>query len=178
MSPTGAAKSGRRPLAALYPVGEADLMTDMKQSLTDEPAGVLQPVRALMSEKVAFVDSDAPLRVVVETMADKGLGALIVLGPDGPSRIISERDVIRALAGGAGLDQTLAIDAASTDLVAADPDDLIIEAARLMSEHAVRHVPVMSKTGVIGMVSARDVLRTVTTTPRTRTGDTEAGTYR
>jgi CBS domain-containing protein len=148
-------------------------MADTKQSLMDN-AGILQPVRALMSETVAFVDSDTPLRVVVETMADKGLGALIVLGPDGPSRIISERDVILALAGGAGLEHTLAIDVASTDLVAASPDDQIIEAARLMSEHSVRHVPVMSKAGVVGMISARDVLMAIPTGTRTRTRDAKA----
>ena len=124
-----------------------------------------------MTKAVVFVDSDTTLRVVVETMADRGLGALIVLGPDGPSRIVSERDVVRALARGASLEETLAIDVASTDLIAADPDDLVIEAARLMGEHAVRHVPIMSESGVVGVVSARDVLRVLSS----QVGPTQGG---
>jgi CBS domain-containing protein len=112
-----------------------------------------------MSTAVAFIDSDAPLRTVVETMAGESLGALIVLGPEGPSRIISERDVIQALAGDSDLDETLAIDVATTGIVGADGDDTVIEAARLMAQHSIRHVPVMSTVGVVGMVSARDVLR-------------------
>ena len=137
----------------------SEAMRDLNEQFPDkEPSDVLQPVRSLMSTAVAFVDGDASLRVVVETMAEESLGALIVLGPDGPSRIISERDVVQALAGDADLDGTLAIDVATTGIVGADPDDTVIEAARLMAEHAIRHVPVMSTAGVVGMVSARDVL--------------------
>ena len=151
-------------------------MTDTtKQPSVDGRHDVLEPVLALMTRTVAFVDSDTPLRVVVDTMAEKGLGALIVLGPDGPSRIVSERDVVRALADGGRLDETLAIDVASTDLVAASPDDLVIEAARLMGEHAVRHIPVMAGTGVVGMVSARDVLRVLSSQVGSPGGDSEAG---
>jgi CBS domain-containing protein len=134
-------------------------MTDTTKQPSADVHDVLEPVRALMMETVAFVDSDTSLRMVVETMADKGLGALIVLGSDGPSQIVSERDVVRALARGARLEETLAIDVASTDLVVAGPDDQIIEAARLMGEHGIWHVPVMSESGVVGVVSARDVLR-------------------
>ena len=135
-------------------------MKDLNEQFPDkEPSDVLRSVRSLMSTAVAFVDSDAPLRVVVETMAAESLGALVVLGPQGPSRIISERDVVEALAGDADLDGTLAIDVATTGIVSADPDDTVMDAARLMAEHTIRHVPVMSTAGVVGMVSARDVLR-------------------
>jgi CBS domain-containing protein len=136
-------------------------MSDLNEQFPDkEQSDVLQSVRSLMSTAVAFIDSDAPLRAVVETMAGESLGALIVLGPEGPSRIISERDIVEALASGdADLDDTLAIDVATTGVVGADPDDTVIEAARLMAQHSVRHVPVMSAVGVVGMVSARDVLR-------------------
>ena len=138
----------------------SEAMRDLNDQFPDkEDSDILQSVRSLMSTAVAFVDSDASLRVVVETMVEESLGALIVLGPEGPSRIISERDVVRALAGDADLDGTLAIDVATTGIVSADPDDTVIEAARLMAEHTIRHVPVMSTGGVIGMVSARDVLR-------------------
>jgi CBS domain-containing protein len=114
----------------------------------------------LMTRPVAAIEGGAPLRTAVELMADDTLGALVVVGPDGPTRIITERDVLLALAEDDDPDMLLVDDVATCDLVSADRDSTVIDAARLMVGYGIRHVPVASDDGrIIGMVSARDVLR-------------------
>jgi CBS domain-containing protein len=128
--------------------------------LAESANDLFSQLDTMMTRPVAAIDWSAPLRMAVELMADDTLGALVVVGPDGPTRIITERDVLSALAEEVDPDSLLVDDVATGDLVSADRDSTVIDAARLMVGYGIRHVPVVSDDGrVIGMVSARDVLR-------------------
>jgi CBS domain-containing protein len=72
--------------------------------------------------------------------------------------VISERDVIRAVAAGKDLDSITAADVDARDVVTCTPDTTVRTAAVLMMEHYVRHLLVEDRNGPVGMVSARDLL--------------------
>jgi signal-transduction protein with cAMP-binding, CBS, and nucleotidyltransferase domain len=119
---------------------------------------LLCPVRHLMRGAPPFVDPEVTLRVAAQTMAGQKTGAVIVLGPDGPTSIVTERDIVRALADHADPDTVWAADAASGDLAAIDPGTTVAEAVELMAKIQIRHVPVKSNGEVMGMVVAEDIL--------------------
>jgi signal-transduction protein with cAMP-binding, CBS, and nucleotidyltransferase domain len=119
---------------------------------------LLCSVRHLMRGVPPFVDPEDTLRVAAQAMAGRKTGAVILLGPDGPTRIVTERDIVRALADQADPDTVWAADVASNDLAAIDPDTTIAEAVELMARTHIRHVPVKSNGEVTGMVVAEDIL--------------------
>jgi CBS domain-containing protein len=91
-------------------------------------------------------------------MAVQKAGAVILLGPDGPTSIVTERDIVRALADEADPDTVWAADVASSDPAAIDPDTTVAAAAELMAKRQIRHVPVKSNGEVTGTVVAEDIL--------------------
>jgi CBS domain-containing protein len=111
-----------------------------------------------MRDAPPFVDPENTLRVAAQAMARQKTSAVIVLGPGGPTSVVTERDIVRALAEQADPDTVWAADVASSDLAAIDPDTTVAEAVELMAKIQIRHVPVRSNGEVVGMVVAEDIL--------------------
>ncbi len=122
---------------------------------------LLGPVRPIMAAPVVSTDEDVSLRSVAEVMTTEGVGAVVMIGADRSAHLISERDVVAALADGVDPDEAWAVDQASEGVVGIDPEDTIIGAAREMVEEGFRHLPVMVGQDIVGMISARDILRVV-----------------
>lgn len=120
---------------------------------------LLVPAGQVMSRPPVFVPPEVTLRSLAEAMAVEGVGALLVMGPDLPPRLVTERDVVHALARGADVDAVATGEIASERLVTVGPDDTLLEVAQLMAAHHVRHVVVESGSGVVGVISARDLLQ-------------------
>jgi len=100
------------------------------------------------------------IRAVSEAMARHSIGAVLVGTPNRPLGIVSERDVVTALARGADPDATRAGEIMSYDLVALRPSDAVYDAAIDMLDLGIRHVAVLDEYGTaVGMVSVRDLLR-------------------
>lgn len=115
------------------------------------------PVRLLMSQPVVVADQEATLREVAMLLRDESVGAVVIPGRTGAAGIVSERDVVRALADGADPDTTWAVDVMSEKPVFLAPDDSVAEARRLMLDGGIRHLPVLDGDDVVGVVSLRDV---------------------
>ena len=98
------------------------------------------------------------MRELARRMAGEGVGALVVTEGDQVHGIVSERDVVAAVAAGKDLDSTTAADIDSRRLVTCTPGTSLQEAAVLMMEHYVRHLLVNDHIGPVGVVSARDLL--------------------
>ena len=111
-----------------------------------------------VSDTLIRVGHDATVRELARRMAGEGVGALVVTEGDQVHGIVSERDVVAAIAAGKDLDSTTAADIDSRRLVTCTPDTSVREAAVLMMEHYVRHLLVNDHTGPVGIVSARDLL--------------------
>ena len=116
------------------------------------------PVRPLVAEDVARVGADADLLAVARALAEAEVGALIVGDGDVVKGVVSERDLVRAMAAGREPAATRAIDVAQTNLVWCDAGASVGEVAEEMMEQYVRHVLVEEDSELVGIVSARDLL--------------------
>jgi CBS domain-containing protein len=115
-------------------------------------------VRLFVSDDLICIRPDATLHQVAQSLASEGVGALVVRDVDRVVGIISERDVVRAVASGKDLDLITAAELGTRAVVTCTPDTTVGAAASLMMEHYVRHLLVEDSDGPIGMVSARDLL--------------------
>ena len=120
--------------------------------------GPSSQVRLFVSESLIRVGRDATVRQMAHRMAAESVGALVVLEEDHVHGVVSERDVVLAIATSKDVDTTTAGDLDSRHLVTCTPDTSVHDAAHLMVEHYVRHLVVKDGTGPIGMISARDLL--------------------
>ena len=125
----------------------------------DEPSyqGPSSQVRLFVSENLIRVGRDATVRQMAHRMAAESVGALVVVEVGHVHGVVSERDVVLALAAGKDLDTTTAGDLDSRHLVMCTPDTSVHDAAQIMVEHYVRHLVVQDETGPVGMISARDL---------------------
>jgi len=122
-------------------------------------------VRTLVNRPAVVVDPDSTLRQVAETLAGDYIGVVVVrnVPPRGPrgdeaEGVISERDIVRALAEGADPDEERAENVMTLELATASPADTIMSVAESMLDNEIRHVPVTEDGAVVGVVSERDVL--------------------
>ncbi len=114
----------------------------------------------LIGAPLAGVAPDANLQEVADAMVAAGVGALIVTNSnrDGAAGIVSERDIVRALARRRDPATTLAGDIANTTLVWCDAEATVTDVAERMVECYIRHVLVERDGRLVGIVSARDLL--------------------
>jgi CBS domain-containing protein len=115
-------------------------------------------VSALMGDKVIFVAPDATLLEVVDALAANDIGVLAVGDGSRPVGVVSERDVVHALADRRALEETKAVDIAKDSLVWCDANSPIRNVALEMMDRYVRHVLAESDGRLVGIVSARDLL--------------------
>ena len=110
---------------------------------------------------VVTIGQDETVAAAVAEMARSNVGALVVSG-DGRvvEGIISERDVARALdsLGGALLDEPVRT-IMTSEVRAVSPDDDVVALAVMMTEHRMRHVPVVKDGALAGIVSIGDVVK-------------------
>lgn len=117
-------------------------------------------VRGAMSSQVLTVGPKHTLRQVATQMTERNIGSAVVMDPDAPAPgIITERDILRAVAAGEDPGATLVdqhhVDAATI----ASPDSSIADAAAAMLRGGFRHLIVVEEGQVIGVLSMRDVVR-------------------
>jgi CBS domain-containing protein len=134
--------------------------SDAATTVTDETRypDPSAPVRLYSSDDLIRIGPDATLHQIAQRLSAEGVGALVVIDGGRVLGVISERDVIRAVAAGKDLDSTTAADLDARDVVTCTPDTTVQAAAALMMEHYVRHLLVQDRNGPVGMVSARDLL--------------------
>ena len=116
-------------------------------------------VQRLITRPVVYVHPNDTLRHAALTFAEESIGAALVRGPHGAIGLVSERDIVQALADDADPDRTTVSDVMSQDLVTVAPTDDLIDAVHRMLDAEVRHLPVMEDGIAAGMISARDAMR-------------------
>ncbi|MGH2716622.1 MAG: CBS domain-containing protein [Thermoleophilaceae bacterium] len=97
---------------------------------------------------------------VAKRMVARDVGAVIVLEGEELVGILTERDVLRAVATGIR-DDTLVTDWMTRDPETMEPDEPIRQAAVLMIHGGFRHLPIVEGEQVVGMLSIRDLMRVV-----------------
>jgi CBS domain-containing protein len=124
-------------------------------------ATVTGPVRIAMAVPAVSTDPATTLRRAARELDDEDIGAVVVVGPGGLAGLLSERDIVRALARGADPDVTSVDSVMTKDPLLVDADTPIEAVADLMGNTGVRHLPVVAGHDVVGMISIRDVLDVV-----------------
>lgn len=123
-------------------------------------------VRSLPWEQPISVPPATPVRQVARLMRRFDIGAVIVRADDDhDAGVVTERDLAHLLADGRDPDGTTAAEVASPGLVCVDVGEPVSAAVAAMVSHRVRHVGVSDGDEVVGVVSARDVLRLVSGDP-------------
>lgn len=109
---------------------------------------------------VVTVTSDATIGQLVQVLADHRIGAVVVVDDGAITGIISERDVVRALPGGTEglLDRPVSGLMTSTVRTCAPTDEVQALAAQ-MTEHRMRHLPVVDGDELVGIVSIGDIVK-------------------
>ena len=117
-------------------------------------------VRDVMTPAVLTVGPTHTIRQVAQAMASRHVGAAVVLDPDanGPG-ILTERDVLEAVAGGQDLDSELAADHLTPEAVVGLPDWDLDKAAATMVSGKFRHLVICDGSDVVGVLSVRDIVR-------------------
>lgn len=121
----------------------------------------ISDILRVKGRRVVTVMPDTDVRHLLTVLAEHGIGAVVV-SHDGTSvdGIASERDVVRALAerGVTVLSETITA-IATPDVLTVTPETPLEEVMRLMTEHRVRHVPVLVDGVLRGIVSIGDVVK-------------------
>jgi signal-transduction protein with cAMP-binding, CBS, and nucleotidyltransferase domain len=114
-------------------------------------------IRTLSHRPAVQIHKEDSLRSVAETLTEESIGAAVVKGTHPPG-IVSERDLVAALAERLNPARCTAGDIMTSDVAWAAPDETVLEVGLRMLENEIRHLPLVEDDVVVGMVSARDLL--------------------
>ena len=107
------------------------------------------------------ITPDASVLEAIKLMAEKEVGALLVMTGKKPVGIVSERDYARKVILKGRSQETPIQDIMTTHVVYVSPDQSIEECMALMTEKRIRHLPVMDGGRLRGMLSIGDLVKTV-----------------
>ena len=111
---------------------------------------------------VVSVSPDASVLDAIITMAEKGIGSLLVMEDDRLRGIITERDYARkVIVKGRSSKTTLVSEIMSTTVLSTSSAQSVNECMEVMTEKRIRHLPVLEDNRVIGLISIGDLVRAI-----------------
>ena len=123
------------------------------------------PVARLLSHKdTALVSTtpDATVYQAIEAMVARNVGSIVVMEGDRLAGIFTERDYLRRIAlEGRTSRETRVADVMTADLVTVEPTTPVDACLATMTDHKIRHLPVMDGDRLVGVVSIGDCVREV-----------------
>lgn len=117
-----------------------------------------QKVREVMTSAPIALQSNAPIQEAARQMRDQGIGGVPVVDGDRIRGIVTDRDiVVRTLAEGRDPTTMSVGEICSSDLVFVGPEDDADQAVELMRMRAVRRIPVVEGSSLVGLISIGDM---------------------
>ena len=120
---------------------------------------VVRTVADVMTRELVGIDGDVTLTEAAKVMTARRVGAALVFDGERLAGILTERDVLRAVADGRL--EARAGDAMTPHPETVEPHEPTSQAATLMIHGGFRHLPVVEDDAVVGIVSIRDLMRVV-----------------
>jgi len=114
-------------------------------------------VSEIMTEAAVTDRADDTMAEAARKMWEQQTGSLLVMDSDELLGIITERDVLKAVATGRPLEGTRVSDAMTKDVVTVPPAMTLREAAAVMADKWIRHLPVVEQGRVVGILSQQDL---------------------
>ena len=125
----------------------------------------MRKVRHLLEAKapeVFAIGPDAPVIDAIRLMAEKGIGAVVVMQAGRLAGILSERDYARKIVlQGRSSRDTPVRDIMTANVVTVRLDDSVDHCMQLVTDKRIRHLPVLERDAVLGVVSIGDLVRAV-----------------
>ncbi|MGH2757173.1 MAG: CBS domain-containing protein [Actinomycetota bacterium] len=115
-------------------------------------------LRDIAVRHLLTVDPTSTLRRAAEVMNDRGVGCAVAVADEKVAGIITERDILHAVASKHDVDKTTVADAMTKDVVSGAPGWDLVKAVRTMTEGGFRHLLVMELDDPVGIVSLRDLM--------------------
>jgi CBS domain-containing protein len=112
----------------------------------------------VMRTRVVTVSIDDSVRLAVLRMLEEGVGSVAVCEGDRLVGIFTERDVLGLVGENTDLDDVRVGDVMTREPITVQVDVAVLDAAQLMGERRIRHLPVVQGEHLLGMVGIRDVL--------------------
>ncbi|MDP9021677.1 MAG: CBS domain-containing protein [Actinomycetota bacterium] len=112
----------------------------------------------IMTRDVLTTTADVSVADAARLMTERNAGSVCVVDRAGNLEgIITERDVLRAAATGTDLSKVAIRDWMTGDVITVGPDEIPSEIAQVMQERGFRHLPVVDRDSLVGIVSMRDL---------------------
>lgn len=125
-------------------------------------SGLIREILAAKGGNVWSVSPDDTVFDAIQMMADKNVGALLVIKGGKLLGILSERDYTRKVALlGRSSKETHVREIISSRVICATPDHSVEDCMRLMTEHRVRHLPVKEGERIVGVISIGDLVNRI-----------------
>jgi CBS domain-containing protein len=119
---------------------------------------IILKVRDIMTKDIASLRSDDSLEHAAQLMKQYNCGALPVCTQDKLIGIITDRDIaVRSVAAGEDVAHTRVGDVMTNNVVFANPETDVQDAARIMSDRQIRRLPVVENNSLIGIVALGDI---------------------
>ena len=124
----------------------------------------IESVLKLKGRQVLSVAPTATVYEAIEKMSEKGVGSLVVMSEGQLAGIISERDYARkVILKDRSSKQTQVREIMTTPVITVKPGDTVEECMRTMTENRIRHLPVVDRDQVVGIVSIGDLVNWIIT---------------
>jgi CBS domain-containing protein len=112
--------------------------------------------------KIWSVAPDATVYDAIAVMAAKSVGAVLVISEGNLLGIVSERDYARGvILQGRSSKETQLREIMTSNLVTVTPENTADECMRIMTEHRIRHLPVLDRGQLVGIVSIGDMVKAI-----------------
>ena len=117
-------------------------------------------ISKILSRDCITVQHGQTLRDIAKILTENSIGAVPVVDDSGSLvGILSERDLVQSLPQDIDLDTHKAADLMTTDLIVTSIEVSSSDLMKLMTEHKIRHIPIVNEEGLLGIVSIGDVVK-------------------
>jgi CBS domain-containing protein len=125
-------------------------------------SGTIEKILRRKSGQIWSVSPDATVYDAIALMAEKNVGALLVMENEKLVGIVSERDYSRkVMLRGKTSRNSIVREIMTTELTTANPRETVEECLRFMTEKRIRHLPVMADGSLCGVISIGDLVKEV-----------------
>jgi CBS domain-containing protein len=138
----------------------AEVDDDLEEPDLSDPGQI--PISVLANDRIVQATPDVTIREAAKQLADEGIGLLVLSDDSGVCGVVSERDIVRAVASEVHLDARVTAVASAGAVQWASSNSSIADVANEMMRSWLRHILIADDDGnLVGIVSMRDLLAAI-----------------